>query len=76
MFVGIDDDDTIWQASVSVPDEISSPSGTTRGVDMYWGYKMVPIDNGNGTRITLLASLLHPFSCVSCQTLTFAESKA
>ena len=46
-------DGVVWQISVSVPDEIAR-SSADRGHDMYWGYRLEPIDGGTRTKLSLV----------------------
>lgn len=50
----VDTDGTIWQYSVSVPHEISEAKTAIRAVNMYWGYKLVPVNGGQQTQLTLV----------------------
>ena len=46
-------DGTVYQISISVPDEIPHASYVSRGMDLYWGYRLEPLKNGK-TRLTLI----------------------
>ena len=50
-----EEDGTLWQISVSTPEEAPHAATASRGWDLFWGYKLVPIgEDGERTRMTLL----------------------
>ena len=49
----VDKDGTVWQISTSVVDVISPLPSANRGIDMFWGYKLEPIEGGR-VRVTLI----------------------
>lgn len=54
-----DDDGTVWQMSVSTPDDLQSQPGAQRAIDRYWAYKLEPGENGLTKTTLICQTLLH-----------------